>query len=258
LKKEEGTWYIYSDGKSYSAEPKAVSQILELLNNMSTESIVATKEDKWADYEVDEEQAIIVELFTGDDLIETVYVGKFGFKQIQSQDPQQQRKAKMTSYVRAGNDDMVYAVDGILRMNFQDVKQSFRNRSVFNCSNPTDITKLTISSVYDELVLDLTTPEWKLNGMTVDSTLTAEYLQVLARITNSGFIDNVNVEDMVPEYTMLIEGNTFEPVTLKAYPADTTIGHYVTSTLNPGNVFDGSHTKLFEKVFVGKEKFLGN
>jgi hypothetical protein len=257
LKKEEGTWYIYSGGKSYSAEPKAVSHILELLNNMSTESIVATKEDKWADYQVDEEQAIIVELFAGDDRIERVYIGKFGFKQIPSQNPQQKAQPKMTSYVRTENDVMVYAVDGILRMSFQEGKQSFRNRTLFSCNDPFEISSVRIISLGDELVLDLSTVNWTLNGIAVDSSLTAKYINELSRINSSHFADDIDIEGMDPSHTVVIEGKTFKPVTLEAYPADSIIGHYVTSTYSPGNVYNGSKVKLFEKVFAVKEKFQG-
>ena len=258
LKKEGDALNIYENGRMFKGEPRALDNILGLLNNMSTESIVATSKDKWAEYKVDEEQAIIIELYADDDLIEKVYIGKFGFKQIASQDPQQQQQTKTTSYVRTEDDVMVYAVDGILRMNFQDGKQSFRSKVVFKCGDPSEISKVTISSMYDELILDVSTSDWKLNGSAVDSMSTVRYLQSLVRLTNSGYLDDVELEDMAPEYTVLIEGQTFAPVTLKAYPADTTIGHYVTSTMNPGTVFDGSKTRLFEKVFVGKEKFFGN
>ena len=258
LKKEGDMLNIYENGKVFSGDPKALTNILRLLNEMSTESIVATKEDKWAEYKVDEEQAIIVDLFVGDELIETVYIGKFGFKQIPSQDPrQQQQQAKMTSYVRTEEDVMVYAVDGILSMNFSEGKKSFRNRTLFSLSDPFDISRITITSMYDELVLDMTTPDWTLNGIAVDSSLTVGYIKGLSRTNSTGFINDVDVENMAPAYTMTIEGRTFDPVTLNAYPADTIIGHYITSSFNPGSVFDGSKAKLFEKVFTGKEKFLG-
>jgi hypothetical protein len=112
--------------------------------------------------------------------------------------------------------------------------------------------------MYDELILDMRTPDWTLNGIAVDSTRTADFIKGLARTNSTGFINDVNLEGMAPAYTMIIEGKTFDPVTLKAYPADTTIGHYITSSYNPGSVFDGSKARLFEKTFVGKEKFLGN
>ena len=258
LKQEQDTWNIYEDGKLYNGEPRAVSQILELLNSMSTESIVATRQDKWTEYKLDEEQAIVVELFAGDDLVETIYVGKFDYKQIPSQDPQQKPQTKMTSYVRTEYDEMVYAVDGILRLNIQDGKSPFRDPSLFNCNDAGDITKLTISGTDEELILDMTTPEWNLNGLAVDSTRTARFLNKLSRTNSSAFIDTVDVEPMSPAYTILIEGKTFAPVSLKAYPADTITGHYITSSQNPGSVFDGSRSRLFESTFVGREKFLGD
>src|SRR6056300_1683171 len=53
LKKEGDALNIYENDRIFSGEPRALDNILGLLNNMSTESIVATKKDKWAEYKVD-------------------------------------------------------------------------------------------------------------------------------------------------------------------------------------------------------------
>jgi len=256
IKIENDAWTIHEGGRSYSCEPKAVSSILDELNNLSTESIVATKSDKWAEYKVDEQQAILVDLFEGDKRLERLYVGKFNFKAISSADPQQQQGAKMTSYIRTEGDDMVYAVDGILRTNFSEGVEPFRNRKLFWIDQAEDISKISISSHYENIVVDLSTPEWKVNNMPVDSGRTARFISKLARLSNSSFINDVDVSTMAPAYTMTIEGSTFEPVILMAYPADTIIGHYVTSSANIGSVFDGSKSNLFGKIFVGTDSFL--
>ena len=103
---------IYEDGKLYSGDPRALAKILELLNGMSTESIIANKKEKWAEYKVDDAQAIVVDLYAGEDHVETIYVGKFGFKQIPSQNPQQQEQTKMsTARLAYGSLQVAAAVD---------------------------------------------------------------------------------------------------------------------------------------------------
>jgi len=258
IKKEGDEWYIYEGIQKFSCEPKAVNHVLDLLNNLGTESIVATKSDKWLEYKVDEEQAILVELYENNEMVDRLYVGKFGFKAITSDNPQQQQTAKMTSYIRPEGDDMVYAVDGLIRTNFQEGKDPFRNSKLFWIDEAQDISKISIESHYETLVLDMTTSDWRVNELTADSTKTARYLASLAHLNSKEFINDVDVTSMAPTYTMRIEGSSFAPVTLKAYQADTIIGHYVTSSSNPGSVFDGSKGRLFEKAFVGKEKFLFN
>jgi len=254
IREGEG-WKLNEAGKKYKGAAAAIERALESLNNMMTESVVATKEDKWEEYKVDKNQAVIVELYDGDDRVEKIYIGKFDFKEIPTQNPQQPQ-TKATSFVRTEDDDMIFAVNGILRMNFQEGKKTFRDRSLFNCNNINEIEKVSINSMKDKIELDLSTTEWTMNGSLVDSLHTARYLRSLSRLNSSGYIDDVDVSGMTPAYTIRIEGSTFAPVTLQAYPADTLVGHYVTSSENPGTVFNGSKSRLFEKTFVGEEAFL--
>ena len=74
---------------------------------------------------------------------------------------------------------------------------------------------------------------------------------------SSDFIDDVDVSQMKPAYTINIEGNSFDPVTINAYPAGATIQYYITSSMNPGSVMDGAKANLFEKAFVGVEELIG-
>ena len=127
---------------------------------------------------------------------------------------------------------------------------------LFHSQNRTDINKVTIKGPEEKLVLNMSTPEWTVNGIPVDSIKTDRYLRSLSRLWNSNFINEVDVSKMAPAYTLMIEGNTFAAVTLTAFPADSIIGYYVTSSANEGSVFNGSKARLFKKTFVGNDAFL--
>lgn len=251
----EGGCLLKSEGKEYPGEADAVQNALAMLNSLTTESIMATSSDKWEEYKVDEDQAIRVKIYEEGDLVGDLFIGKFDFKQLPPRRPGEQPQTKMTSYVRPEEEDQVYAVNGLLRSNFQGGKDPFRDRKLMDAKH-TDISKLTMKGPEGELLLDMTTPEWTLNGMPVDSVKTDRQLRRLGRLRSTGFIDNVDLSGSQPAYTLLLEGSTFEPVTIKAYPADSLIGFYITSSLNEGSVFDGSKSNLFEKAFAGQEKFL--
>lgn len=255
IKMENGKWKIYSGGKAYNGGIDALTNALAMLNQLSTESIVATKPDKWEKYKVDDKQAIYVVLSEDGKKVGDIYIGKFDFKQIPSRTPGQQPQTKMTSYVRPGDEDKVYAVNGLLRSNFQGGKSPFRERALVR-STHTDISKYSISGPSGKMVLDLSTPSWNLNGMPVDSTKTDRFLRTLSRLNSTGFIDDVDLSGQTPVYTAVIEGSNFIPVTLSAFPADTTIGFYITSSYNEGSVFDGSKSNLFDKIFAEPDKFL--
>jgi len=253
---EEGVWNIYSEGKVYAADPDAINNAIAMLNQLKIDTIAATKAGKWAEYKVDEKEAIHILLYQDDNLVGDLFIGKFNFKQLPPAAPGRQPETKITSYVRLANENNVYAVNGLLRSNFQGGKNPFRNRLLFHNRNHTDINKVTINGPEEKLVLNMSTPEWTVNGMPVDSIKTDRYLRSLSRLWSSDFIDEVDVSNMTPAYTLMIEGNTFAAVTLTAFPADSVIGYYVNSSANEGAVFNGSKARLFEKCFVGADVFL--
>lgn len=254
--KEEGVWSMYSEGKVYGADPDAINNSIALLNQLKIDSIAATKSGKWADYNVDEKEAIHILLYQDDNLVGNLFIGKFDFTQLPPVAPGRQPQTKMTSYVRLADENNVYVVNGILRSNFQGGKNPFRNRLLFHSRKHTDINKVTIKGPEEKLVLNMNTPAWTVNGMPVDSIKTDRYLRNLSRLWNSHFIDELDVSKMAPAYTLMIEGNSFAAVTLTAFPADSIIGYYVTSSVNEGAVFNGSKARLFEKTFVGTDAFL--
>ena len=256
IRKEGEGWMLYSDDKVYAGEPYAVRNVLSMLNQLNTESIVAAKSSQWAEYKVDDEHAIQVEIFEDDKLIADLFIGKFDFKELPPVAPGRQPQTKITSYVRPAEETKVYAVNGLLRSNFQGGKKPFRNRRVFMCRQHTDIKRITFSGPEENHVLDLSISPWTLNGTAIDSTKTDRYLRRLAHLSSSGFLDEVDVSTMTPSYTLLVEGNSFEAVSLSAIPADTIIGYYIVSSINQGSVFDGSKAGLFEKTFVEADKFL--
>lgn len=255
---KDGEWVLSANGREYNAMPEAVRNAIVTLNQLHTESVVATSSDKWEEYKVDKNQAIHVEVFAGSTMVGDLYIGKFSFKQIPATEPGREPTTVMTSFVRPAEEENIYAVNGTLRINFQGGITSFRDRSVFVCNQPTDITQISIDGPDEDITLDLSGPVWTMNGQPLDSAAMVSYLRSFSRLRNTEFLDEVDVSSMEPDYTLTVEGKTFDPVTIMAYPADSTIGYYLTSSMNPGNVFDGSKNKMFEKVFVGTDTFEGS
>lgn len=256
IAREGEEWLLYSKDKTFKGDPDAVNNAMAMLNELNTERIVATKAEKWADYKVDKAQAVHVRLYDDGKETTDAFIGKFDFSQVAPEAPGRQPQTKMTSYVRPGDEKKVYAVNGLIRSNFQGGATPFRNRRVFYCNDYSDISKVTITGPEKSMVLNLEAYPWTLNGMAVDSMETVRYLRGLAHANNSGFVDDVDLSAMTPAYTLLVEGTTFDPAMLKAFPADSATGYYITTSINEGTVFDGSKAKLFEKLFAVQEKFL--
>ncbi len=74
---EEGVWNIYSEGKVYGADPDAINNAIALLNQLKIDTIAATKSGKWADYKVDEKEAIHILLYQDDNLVRVSHAQSF-------------------------------------------------------------------------------------------------------------------------------------------------------------------------------------
>ena len=55
--------------------------LISALNNMKPESVVATNKDRWPMFEVTDSLGTRVKLFSGDNLLADVVIGKFSFSQ---------------------------------------------------------------------------------------------------------------------------------------------------------------------------------
>ncbi|MCD4732514.1 MAG: DUF4340 domain-containing protein [Bacteroidales bacterium] len=249
-------WKLESEGKTYKADPSSIKNVLAELMRMKSERVAAVDESKWNEYEVSDSTGTRIQLFKNKKMIADLYVGKFDYSQPKGpQNPYQQNRGKMSTYVRPAEDKAVYVVDGFIKMSIQPSVNAYRDKTLF-ASNKDDLTKITFNySTYDNFVLSKEEGKWFLNGVPTDSIKTAGYLDKLARVTSSNFIDEVEPFSHSPAFQVKIEGNNILPVELKAFPADTTNKFVITSSRVPDAKYSGLKAGLFDRIFVDRSEF---
>ena len=251
-------WKLESNGKFYKPDESSVKNILSELLRMRTERVAGTNESTWKDLEVTDSTASRIQVYDGSNILADLYLGKFSYTQAPQQDPrmQQRQQARMFTNIRLADEETVYVVEGMIKMSIQPKVDSYRAK-ILCASNPADITKVSFNYPgIDNFTLTRYENQWLLNGEAVDSTQTARYLQKLQRLTSSNYVDDLEALSNVPSYTVVVEGNNILPVELKAYPvADTIHNTYVTSSLIPDTKYSGDKNRLFERVFVTRDKF---
>ncbi|MCK9270508.1 MAG: DUF4340 domain-containing protein [Bacteroidales bacterium] len=257
-----GAWEVSGEGGSYPADIGMVRSILSQFTLMKPERVAATTDKKWADFELNDSLATRVTLKGAGEELADLMIGKFSYTQPPpaqgQQNPyQQQQRGKMTSYVRLTDETPVYAVDGFLKMAYQDNVNAYRNKSLVKVSRD-DIA--TLSYTYPDRAIDLekTDGHWMMNGQPADSAAMVKYLNKLSRLNSSAFVDPSVVKTSDATHKLTIQGSNFSPVVIEAFPvADTAMRYVVTSSANPGAEFDGSNARLFETIFVEEPVFLG-
>lgn len=252
-------WSVLSEGHKYPADVNVVRNILSQLIDLKAERVAATSRDKWDQYEVSDSTGTRVILMDGKKEVADIYIGKFSYAQPPQggqQNQYQQQRGKMTSFVRVEDEKEVYAVDGFLKMSYQNDVNSYRNKSLVNV-NKDDISRLVFNYPDNEnFNLTKNNDHWLIEGQIADSANAVGYLNKIYRLTSSNFVDPSTIKISDATYSLRIEGNNFTPIELMAYPSDTITGYVVTSSVNPGAEFDGLKSKLFEKLFVGQSEFL--
>ncbi len=119
-----------------------------------------------------------------------------------------------------------------------------------------DVSKITINN--PEMSYTVSRNEggqWMLNDIAADSAMIFAYLGKVSRLNSNNFVDDV-IPSSASSHSLQIEGNNFNPIEIKAFPADTTNKYLISSSINPETYFSGAKASLFEKAFVGPEAFL--
>lgn len=257
----EHVWELNSETNNYPADNNVVNTILAQFVSMRPERVAATSPERWSDYEVDDEKAIKVTLKGGNKTMADLYIGKFSFSQPPQsamQNQMQQQRGKMTSFVRPADEDNVYAIDGFLKMAYQDNVNAYRVKKLVQV-NKNDITNLEFNYPDRRIALNKQDNQWLINGQPADSAKTAKYINSIFRLSSSNFVDPSTPKTGEASHRLTITGNNFSPIELRAFPtSDTAINRIITSSINPDAEFDGSKASLYEKVFVDETAFIAS
>ena len=242
LLKENDSWFVESGDKRYRADPSLPSAMINELNSMKPESVVATGDERRVQYEVTDSLGTRVKLFSGNNLLADLIIGKFSFSQPQ----------KMTSYIRLEGDKVIYGVDGMLGMSFNRNVDSFRDKTVIK-SNSSDWSRLVYKYPADSsFTLEKAAEGWTVNGQPADSASVAEYFSAIRNLSDSRFAENKT--GMSVTHSLLIEGNNdMEKVEINGYYQEDGV-FMVESSQNRGNIFES--TELAEKIFISSSSLL--
>lgn len=242
LLKENDSWFVESGDKRYRADPSLPSAMINELNSMKPESVVATGDERRVQYEVTDSLGTRVKLFSGNNLLADLIIGKFSFSQPQ----------KMTSYIRLEGDKVIYGVDGMLGMSFNRNVDSFRDKTVIK-SNSSDWSRLVYKYPADSsFTLEKAAEGWTVNGQPADSASVAEYFSAIRNLSDSRFAENKT--GMSVTHSLLIEGNNdMEKVEINGYYQEDGV-FMVESSQNRGNIFESK--ELAEKIFISSSSLL--
>ncbi|MDF1573453.1 MAG: DUF4340 domain-containing protein [Bacteroidales bacterium] len=258
LERQGNNWVVVEGATTHNADNSQAEEMLNTLADLTSTRLAATEKDRWENYEVTDSLATRVEVKAGKKVAAELYIGKFSY----SQPPQQamspyggRQQGTMTSYVRLAGEKEIYAVEGFLRMMFNRSAGEFRDRTVLQVPRK-EVSRIALQLPGEQFSLSRSENKWMVDGLMADSAAVAGYLSGLARLTSSAFLEDASLVSGTPTHTLLLEdANGARLGEVNAWFRDST-DIAITSSVNPGTIFDGTQNDLFEKVVQPRAAFL--
>ncbi len=245
--RDGNNWTVTKGEVTSDAGENSVKSLLAQLVQVKPKRLAARSKDKWEEFQLTDSLATRIKVIEkgGKESVDLI-IGKFTYQQ--SDNPYGGRgNVTGTTYVRLGNEEEVYAVDGFLSMSINREFNSWRDQRVMN-TRKEDVTKLIFTYPADSgfIVLKKDTL-WMMNNYAVDSLAMDQYLSSLSYMDHSEFKDDFKPLQN-PDFQLTIEGNNFSPVSIQAFML-TGDQYVINSSLNPKSYFSSDFEGLFSKIF---------
>lgn len=249
LKKQNKAWSVSCNGKEYAADNKIIESFLNSLAVIKAERVAATEKDMWKDFEITDTAGTRVIVEVNNKKVIEFIVGKFSYKQIG-------QGFSISSYIRLAGEKEVYSVQSQLSMLFNRDINSYRNKNIIK-GNAADFTKLTFLYPGDSsFVLKNENNKWTINGENADSVKVIGFLNTIANCSGYSFADEKVKISNTPVYSLKAEGKNMPLTEINAFLSDSINKFIITSSINKDAHFISGNTKLAERIFEGKNKFI--
>jgi hypothetical protein len=119
-----------------------------------------------------------------------------------------------------------------------------------------NITRVTFTYPADSsFVLSHNNNQWNIDSEKADSAKTAGFMTTLSRLSSYDIANEASTLGK-EAFSVKIEGNSMQPILLKAFESDTIVKYLITSSVNPDVCFKGSQNELMKQIFASKKTFL--
>lgn len=246
LTRNGDAWTVQKENISSEADTSHVKNLLGTLALVKPQRLAATEKSKWKDFNVDDSLGTRVRFLSGEKILLDIVIGKFSFNNM---------TRSGISYLRLAGEENVYAADGFIPMTVNQPFNEWRNKVIFR-GNKEDWTKISFSYTDSSFILKKENGIWMIENAEPDSDKVEQYLNDLSYLANSSFVDNFS-PPVLPAMWLTIEGNNMaSPVTIRAFPADSTDRFIINSSSNPDAWFSAAKGNLTGRIFKKSSEFL--
>ncbi len=257
LKRTGNGWKVNIAGKWYNANSSQIESLIDQYINLRATRVAAKDKERWTEFHVNDSLGTRVRVFEGDKITSDIYLGKFSFRQMPNASPYMRQQPQMFTFVRLADEKEVYSTEGMLGMSFNRPGNDFRDKKIV-AIDKSRVNNITVNTPQGNFTITQENGSWLLDGLVTDSLSVTNYISGLSHLNGGNFVDESMLNTNNAAYSLTIQGNGIPSVEVNAFVADSTNGYAIESSLNKGSFFSGNKADVFEKLFPGREKLLGN
>lgn len=247
LQREGVNWKVTQGSKSAFADRSAVNAALTSLSALKPLRMVSRKKDKWNDFQVGD-GGTQVAVYEGDQQESNLHIGKTNFVQ-----NQQGGFGGAYTYVRVGDEDEVYAIDGFLESSFNRTYSDWRNKNFLRVSRDA-VSKITFTYPADSsFVLEKKDSVWVVNGQPAAIAPVDTYLGHLAFKNLNNFADDFQPTGAAP-VTIKVEARGGPLETIEGWPLPN--GQWAFRSTQQPVIFTSEGSSAIRDLLRGKTYFM--
>ncbi|GAB4336735.1 MAG: DUF4340 domain-containing protein [Flammeovirgaceae bacterium] len=251
LRKSGTSWMLKTEtGKEVEPISSKIDNALAMLKEAKPSRIVAKKQEKWKDYEVDDSTGVRVQLFAESEKVVDIILGKFT-------PVQRAGTFAFSSFVRLADETEVYNCEDFMASSFPSKSADFRDINVLKFNRDSLVELSLIFPADSSFVLLKKDDKWTIDGQEVDNEKVTAFINDINYTTSPDFEDEFQPNALGKETFTLVAkekgGNSFTVMAF-SHPDKKWL---LTSSLNPKVVFSDAQSSLIDKMFKkGKNHFL--
>lgn len=245
IQKSNGAWNITKASLTVPCTKESMTALLNEVVDLKSIRPAATKEEKWADFGVDEKSGSPIKFYAGDELLADFIVGRFQMDQ---------RRQSIESYIRLPEDPIVYGTQSYLPITMQQGFDAFRDKNLCKI-DPIQVNQINLNENENSYTLKLEDGEWKNETVTKDSTEVAAWIEKITKLKGAEFQNDINqLENATPIKTINLKGQNSAAINLYLNPAEGK-PFVIHSSLNQTAYFQSDSTGIYKTLFVDLKDF---
>lgn len=238
LKREVNKWKVFNNQQQAETEIGTVKSMLGVLKDLKVQRLASRKKDKWDTYQVGE-NGTLVSIFQNGKQTD-IHFGKSNYGQ-----------GGATTFVRVGNKEEVYAVEGFLDSHFNRTYNDWRNKTFLRL-NQSDIAKVIFNYAGDSsFVLEKRDSVWFAANQKADDSKVNSFLSQLSFKTLNDFADGFTSTEK-PTATLQIESKNGVLATVQGWKNGE---QWILNSSFQNGVYFSTTQSLVKDLLVGKGKF---